>query len=41
MNKITTKYFQTPYHYQEFYWVIDDISVIEYLNHYIKENLCP
>lgn len=41
MNKITAKYFQTPYHYQEFYWTIDNLSIVEHLQHYIEEDLCP
>lgn len=41
MNTITAKYFQTPYHYLELYCVIDHHAIVEYLNDYIKDGLCP
>ena len=40
-NKIKVESTKTCYHYKEYYWLIDEKPVVEYLDEYIKAGLCP
>lgn len=41
LNKLEVKNIKTCYDYSEYYWMIDDKPIVEYLDEYIKEGLCP
>lgn len=41
INKIEVKSIKTCYHYPEYYWIIDDKPIVEYLDEYMKKGLCP
>lgn len=40
-NKIKVKYIKTCYEYPEYYWVIDNKPIVDYLDEFIADGLCP
>lgn len=41
MNKLDVQYIKTCHEYSEYYWMIDNKPIVEYLDEYVKEGLCP
>lgn len=40
-NRINVKYIKTCYDYPEYYWMIDYKPIVDYLDEYIADGLCP